>query len=89
MAPIVTELHDHYGDRMNFVMVNIDDAQSAAAVQQHSVTGIPHLLTLTANGEVIEQFVGRVPKQLLARSIESLVEEPESISPALSISNLS
>ncbi len=89
MAPVVTELHEHYGDRINFVMVNIDEAQAAAAVKQYAVTGIPHLLTLASNGEVREQFVGRVPEKLLDQAIAPLVEASGSVAQSLSISNLS
>ncbi len=89
MAPVVTELHGHYGDRINFVMVNIDDAQAAAAVRQYSVTGIPHLLTLTAEGEVQEEFVGRVPGKLLDRAIAPLLEDDGNLAQSLSTSNLS
>ncbi len=89
MAPVVTELHGHYGDRINFVMVNIDDAQAAEAVRQYSVTGIPHLLTLTAKGEVQEEFVGRVPGKLLDQAIVPLLEEAGNLAQSLSTSNLS
>lgn len=89
MAPVMRELHGHYGDRINFVMVNIDEAQAAAAVKQYAVTGIPHLLTLTSTGEVMEQFVGRVPGKLLDQAIALLVEESESIVQSLSNPNLS
>ncbi len=74
MAPVVSKLHGHYGDRINFVMVNIDDAQAAKAVKQYAVTGIPHLLALTSQGKVVEQFVGRVPARLLDQAIAPLAE---------------
>lgn len=89
MAPVMMELHGHYGDRINFVMVNIDDAQAAAAVKQYAVTGIPHLLTLASNGEIMEQFVGRVPGKLLDQAIAPLWEESGAISQSLSSPNLS
>ena len=95
LAPVVQALHGHYGDRINFVMVNIDDAQAAAAVKQYGVTGIPHLLTLTAQGEVQEEFVGRVPGKLLDQAIAPLieniagVENAGAIAQLLSVPNLS
>jgi len=89
MAPLMSELHEHYGDRINFVMVNIDEAEAAATVKQYSVTGIPHLLTLASTGEVQEQFVGRVPAALLDQAIAPLTAASEPIAQSLPTSNLS
>jgi len=90
MAPLMSELHGHYGDRINFVMVNIDDTAAATVVKQYAVTGIPHLLTLASTGEVQEQFVGRVPAALLDQAIAPLAEAAsEPTAQSLSISNLS
>ena len=41
MSPTVKDLADKYGDRVNLVMLNIDDPQWDNLVQEYKVTGIP------------------------------------------------
>jgi thioredoxin 1 len=67
IAPLVEELSKQYGDRVNFVKLNIDDNPSIPT--QFGIRGIPTLI-LFKNGEVVDQVVGAVPKPQLENLVK-------------------
>ena len=73
MAPSLSILHQEFSPSINFVMLNIDDPQWHDQVQQFNVTGVPHLVLQQDDGEVAETFVGKVPKLVLAQSLQHLL----------------
>jgi thiol:disulfide interchange protein len=73
MAPTLQAIHQDYGASLNFVMLNIDDPQWRAQVQEFNVTGVPHLVLRKGDGEVAETFVGKVPKSVLTTSLQPLL----------------
>ena len=71
IAPIVKELAEEYEGRLKVAKVNVDDNQSAA--MRYQVRGIPTLL-IFKGGEVKQQVVGAVPKEVLAEKIDAALE---------------
>lgn len=72
LAKTVQALENDYGDRVNFVMLNIDDPQWAPQVEANRVTGVPQLTFLNRDHQVQRQVVGAVPRSILNRIIEQL-----------------
>lgn len=70
IAPVVEELAREYGDKIKVVKVNVDDNKEAA--MRYNVRGIPNLI-LFKNGEAMNQIVGAVAKQELAKAIDQVV----------------
>ena len=66
MAPTVQGLHQRYGDTINFVMLNIDDPQWVAQIEQYDVTGIPQITVLDENQARVKTWSGRVPESILS-----------------------
>lgn len=71
IAPIVKELAKEYDGRLKVAKVNVDDNQSVA--MRYQVRGIPTLL-IFKGGEVKQQVVGAVPKEVLAEKIDAALE---------------
>ncbi|WP_036486073.1 thioredoxin domain-containing protein [Myxosarcina sp. GI1] len=72
MAATVRELHQQYGDRVNFVMLDIDDAKWKRQVEQYRVTGVPQFTFLDEEKQVTTSLVGKVPKTILNNFFEQI-----------------
>ena len=79
MAPTVAELRDRYGDRVNFVMLDIDDPQWAEQVREFRVVGVPYFAFVspsqagTGNRQVTQTLVGKYPKPVVAEALDRLL----------------
>ena len=72
IAPVVEELAEEFDGRFNFTKVDVDANPKVA--MQFGIRSIPTLL-LFKDGKVAEQIVGAVPKAILKRKIEKVLEE--------------
>jgi len=75
MANTVENLENEYGDRVNLVMLDIDDPQWDDLGQEYKVTGIPQYNFLNAEERKIESFIGRVPQGILAQAFDRLLTD--------------
>ena len=75
IAPTLAAVHEQFGDRLNFVMLDIDNPQWHEQIQQFRVSGVPHLALLNADHSVADTFVGKVPKLMLTQRITDLFGE--------------
>ena len=73
MAPDVAQLKQQYGDRVNFVMLNVDNNKWLPEMLKYRVDGIPHFVFLGAYGETIAQSIGDQPRTVMASNLEALV----------------
>lgn len=67
IAPIVDELANQYGEKINFRKIDIDDNPSIP--MQYGVKGIPTLM-LFRDGQVVDQVVGAVPRASLEKLLQ-------------------
>jgi thioredoxin 1 len=70
MAPIVDELAGAYEGRVTFAKVNVDENPDLAA--QFHVQSIP-TFGIFSGGRLVDRVVGAMPKQELARRIETVL----------------
>lgn len=73
MAPDVAILESEYVDRVNFVMLNVDNNKWLPEMSQYQVDGIPHFVYLDANGEAVAQAIGNTPRTIMATNIDALI----------------
>ncbi len=70
VAPAVEEIARQYQGRIKVCKVNVDEARQTAA--NYGIMSIP-TFSIFKNGQVMEQFVGAMPKSELERKIRPYV----------------
>ena len=73
MAPDIAQLEQQYADKVNFVMLNVDNTKWLPEMLKYRVDGIPHFAFLNSNGEAIAQTIGEQPRTIMATNLEALV----------------
>jgi thiol-disulfide isomerase/thioredoxin len=75
MAGDMAALRGEYGDRVNFVMLNIDNNKWLPEMLTHRVEGIPHFVYMGSAGEAIATAIGEQPRQILAENLDALIAQ--------------
>ncbi|WP_413174198.1 thioredoxin family protein [Anabaena azotica] len=73
MAPDMAQLKQHYADKLNFVMLNVDNNKWLPEMLKYRVDGIPHFVFLGKQGEAIAESLGDIPRSVMASNLEALV----------------
>ncbi len=73
MAPDIAELEQQYADKVNFVMLNVDNTKWLPEMLRYRVDGIPHFVFLGTDGEAIAQAIGDLPRNIMASNLQALV----------------
>ena len=69
MAPVIDELATEFDGKVTVGKVNVDDEPALAA--QYGIRSIPTLLVFK-DGQLVDQAVGVVPKQVLVEKLRAL-----------------
>lgn len=75
MAKDLAELKEQYRDRLNFVMLNVDNNKWLPEMLNYHVDGIPHFVFLDQKGSAIAQSIGEIPRLIMAENLEALIAE--------------
>lgn len=73
MAGDMTELRDNYNDRVNFVMLNVDNNKWLPEMLHYRVDGIPHFVYLNDAGNTVAMAIGEVPKAVIASNLDAVL----------------
>lgn len=72
MAPEMQTLKQSYHDRINFVMLNVDNSKWLPEILKYQVDGIPHFVFLNPTGDAIAQAIGEQPTSILEANLVAL-----------------
>ena len=75
VAPVLEEIAQEYGDRVKIAKLNTDENSTA---MQYGIMSIPTML-LFKNGEVVDQIVGAVPKQVIADKLNYFAHDASAV----------
>ncbi|MEN9226986.1 MAG: thioredoxin domain-containing protein [Thermostichus sp. HHBFW_bins_43] len=72
MAPLLAGLKEEFADRVNFVMLNVDNPKWLPELSRYRVNGIPHFLFLDRQGESLGAVIGEQPESVLRANLLAL-----------------
>jgi len=78
IAPTLRQVEEEYKDRVNFVMVDGDKAESWPYIEAFGVDAIPHLALVSAEGDVETALIGPIPKHVLEADLDMLIANAKS-----------
>jgi thioredoxin 1 len=70
VAPVLEELAQEYGDKIEFVSLNVDE--NPQVTQTYGILNIP-TLSLFKDGQVAKSIVGAKPKSALLRELADFI----------------
>ena len=75
MAPDMVELKQQYGEKLNFVMLNVDNTKWLPEISRYRVDGIPDFVFMNNQGVAIAQSIGEQPRPVMAANLEALIAD--------------
>lgn len=73
MAADAISLEQQYSDRLNFVMLNVDNTKWLPELTKYRVDGVPRFIFLDKTNQAIGDAVGEIPRSIMAANIEAAI----------------
>ena len=73
MAPAIEQMKKKYGDVIDIKKIDVDEEPQLA--QQYNITGVPTMVILSPQGEVIDKIVGAQPVEVLDQFFGQLAQQ--------------
>jgi thiol-disulfide isomerase/thioredoxin len=74
-APTLYAIEHEYQDRINFIVVNGDDAKNYPLVQLLGVDAIPHVALLDSEGDVETALIGPISRRVMRADLDALLHQ--------------
>lgn len=76
-ASTLAAIEKEYGDSVNFVMINGDEARNWEYIERFHVDAIPHLALIGKDGSVETALIGPISRNVLRADLDFLLNEVE------------
>lgn len=73
MSPTMEALHQQYSERINFVMLDVDQPQWATQIADYGASGVPQFTLLDPEQQAVKTWVGKVPKSVFKNGFEQIL----------------
>jgi thioredoxin 1 len=73
MGPVLDELARELAGKVKIAKLNVDEAANQALAAEYDIQGIPNL-KLFKNGQVVKEFTGFQPGEVLKKEIEDALK---------------
>lgn len=73
LHPLLEQAKSQYGDRINFMSINVDDPNNDQVVDQFGVSPIPTIVFLNPEGEVVTYSIGFSGEQGLDTGLKKIL----------------
>ncbi|MGB3695266.1 MAG: thioredoxin family protein [Spirulinaceae cyanobacterium] len=73
MAKDLAQLKQQYGEKVNFVMLNVDNTKWLPEILSYQVDGIPHFVFLNQQGQTVAETIGKQPFSVLEADLNALI----------------
>jgi thiol-disulfide isomerase/thioredoxin len=73
IAPQMANLKQEYNQKVNFVMLNVDNSKWLPEILKYRVDGIPHFVYINDQGETIAEAIGEQPLTIMRGDLDSLI----------------
>jgi thioredoxin-like negative regulator of GroEL len=71
----LAKLKQKYADKLNFVMLNVDNTKWLPEILHYRVDGIPHFVFLNSQGDTIAENIGEIPREIMSANLQSLIAD--------------
>ena len=71
LMPVLEQIAEEYVGKIKIFKINVDDYKENAG--KYNVRGIPNLI-LFCNGEILDQIVGAVPKDVIKEMLDKFLQ---------------
>jgi thioredoxin-like negative regulator of GroEL len=72
---VLDKVKIEYGDKINFMTVNVDDPTNGKLVDQYEVSPIPTLVYLNPEGEVVTFSIGYSGETIVSESVKKILAQ--------------
>ena len=72
MEPVVTNLEEEYGDRVDFKAYNT--MEEAGKADSYGIAAVPTFVFITTDGKVASKVVGQQSLEFMRSKVETLLE---------------
>ncbi len=73
MAGDLADIKQKYGQKVNFVKLNVDNTKWLPEILRYRVDGIPHFVFMNPSGEAIAEAIGEQPRSILEADLDALI----------------
>lgn len=73
LSPLFEQAKSQYGDRVNFMSINVDDPNNEQVIDQYGVSPIPTIVFLNPEGEVVSYAIGFSGEQSLNTGLKKIL----------------